>query len=61
MSQWKHALRSFGFGREGRLDGKGYERFLWEIKDFIQEADSQGLRPAAALDAFFFEYRNFQP
>jgi HKD family nuclease len=55
----KTALRSFGFKMAADLDGKGYELFLREVRDFVEEAESQGLRPAAALDAFFFEYRNF--
>jgi HKD family nuclease len=55
------ALRAFGYEIEisSRISGKGYETFLKELEEFIQESESLDLSPAPALDAFFYAYQNF--
>jgi HKD family nuclease len=55
----ERALLSFGFAQENLdpMNGQKYERFLKELKPFIEEAEIQNLIPAAALDAFFYYYR----
>jgi hypothetical protein len=56
------ALRAFGYDLDMArgLTGGAYNRFLKDLAPFIEECDAAGLRPAAALDAFFYDYRDKQ-
>jgi hypothetical protein len=54
------ALRRFGYEIEmsTRITGTNYVRFLKELGDFIDECEGLGLQAAAALDAFFYAYKD---
>jgi HKD family nuclease len=56
------ALRAFGYDLDmgNGLTGAAYNRFLKDLAPFIEECEAAGLRPAAALDAFFYDYRDKQ-
>ena len=54
------ALGRFGYELEMHniVTSEAYERFLNDLKFFIEECEAVGLRPAAALDAFFYHFRD---
>jgi HKD family nuclease len=56
------ALRAFNYEMpmDSHINGKSYGAFLKQLSEFIQECESQNLQAASALDAFFFEYQNFE-
>jgi len=59
----ERALSAFGYLLKTKptLVGKEYVALLRELTSFIEEADSLGLQPATALDAFFYAYRDTDP
>jgi phospholipase D-like protein len=59
----ERALSAFGYLLKAKpiLDGKEYVNLLRELNSFMEEADSLGLQPATALDAFFYAYRDTDP
>jgi HKD family nuclease len=54
------ALLGFGYELEMShgVTSATYERFLKDLAPFIEECEAAHLRPAAALDAFFYDYRD---
>lgn len=55
----ERALLSFGFAHKDLdpFDGTKYEELLKALNPFVEEAEARKLIPAAALDAFFYQYR----
>jgi HKD family nuclease len=55
------ALASFGYPVDQleNIDAEKYRGFLKELEPFKEAAQIANLQPAAALDAFFYEYRGY--